>query len=137
MGFQISGSPLPKLQIVTLLASAARTATTTSADQSNTAGHLGVMITLNVTANPGGAESLSVRIEYKEPVSGTWNIAVIWNAAISATNGIRYLLCRPGATGVLNGGNTVAVQLATDWRVAIAHSAAGSWTYSVAAELLP
>ncbi|MGH2604227.1 MAG: hypothetical protein ACRDJ9_33180, partial [Dehalococcoidia bacterium] len=43
---------------VELLASAARTATTTSADQLNHNGR-GVVLLLDVTANPGGAETLT------------------------------------------------------------------------------
>jgi len=54
----------------TLLASAARTATTSSPDQVNYNGS-GVIVYLNITANPGGVETLTLEIDAKVAGSGT------------------------------------------------------------------
>jgi hypothetical protein len=115
-------------QNISLLASAARTVTTSTSDQLNV-NHRGVHVYVDVTAVPGG-ETLTVDIEalidtgvYYSLHSGT---------PINAT-GVYIYKVYPG----LGGGSAIANDaLPRTWRVTVTHSAGGSWTYSVRANLM-
>lgn len=117
-----------------LLASAARTATTNSPDQTN---HnvRGFALILNVTANPGAAETLSLKIQAKDPVSGSYVDVVDFGVIVTAANGTFYVIAYPGIADADHVAAVVAKSavLPRTWRAVVTHSAAGSWTYSLAA----
>lgn len=125
----------------TLLASAARVITTASPDQTNYNAR-GVQVFCNVTGNPGGAETLTVQLQVKDSV-GAGYYTVATSGAISvfgagaASTGLEVIDLFPGAaeTAALAGWTTQGLQLPRTWRVNVAHSASGSWTYSVSASL--
>lgn len=113
----------------TLLASAARTATTTSTDQTNYNAR-GVHVAINVTV--AGTSNLTVTVQGKDPISGTY-YTILAGAAITGT-GITILKIYPGITAVANGSaNDI---LPRTFRVSCAKGDASSWTYSVAASLV-
>ena len=114
----------------TLLASAARTATTSSADQTNYNGQA-VAVSVNVTVVPG-IETLTVTIEAKDPVSGTYT-AVLTSTAIVATGMVR-LRVGTDITAVAN--LAAADVLGRTWRVTVTPSASGSFTYSVGYDVM-
>ncbi len=108
----------------TLLASAARTANTNSTDQNNTNGK-GVHVHINITAWTAG--SITVTIQGKDPVSGTY-YTILASAALAAT-GLTVLRVHPGLTAVANlAANDFLPRV---WRVAVTVGTADSITYSV------
>lgn len=128
----------------TILSSAARTATTNGADQTNYNGQ-GVMLTINVTAE-AAAETLSLKIQGKDPVSGNYyditDFGVVYNATTDAPTITRTFVARPGALGADfigitgNGTSGKAVTLPRTWRPVVTHSASGSFTYSLASTVI-
>lgn len=110
----------------TLLASAARTATTNSPDQSNY-GARGVRVRINVTA-VSATPSITVAIQEKDSISGNY-ISILTSAAIVSTGQKTTLVLYPGATGVANA--VLGEPLPRTWRVAVTHADADSITYSV------
>lgn len=118
---------------LTLLSSAARTATTSSTDQVNYNAR-GVMVFFSITAIPG-TDTVTLTIEAKDPIAGTYE-ALLAGVAESAT-GTKCYLVYPGASAAANGVDVVnGFPLPRTWRVTVTHSAAGSFTYSVAASLI-
>lgn len=117
----------------TLLASAARTATTNSADQTNYSGR-GVRVRLKVTVNPGGAETLTVNITWKDPITGDYlTVATSGAQAFGGGAGDYVLDVYPGIGAAANEIDAVAsVLLGRTYRASVVHSASGSWTYSLA-----
>lgn len=114
----------------TLLASAARTATTSSSDITNYNAK-GVRVFINVTVDPAAA-SVVPTITVKDPVSGVYT-AILTGAAIAAV-GHTVLTVYPGAT--VAAGVTLSTVLGTVWRVTITAADADSLTYSVGYEML-
>lgn len=112
------------------LASAARTATTSTPDQTNYNGR-GCRAYVDVTAVPG-IETVTVTIEVKDPVSGTYT-AILTGAALVATGHVIYTVY-PDATVTAN--LAASLPLSRTWRVKLTHSASGSFTYSVGLENL-
>jgi hypothetical protein len=119
----------------TLLASAARTASTNTADQTNY-NHRGVIVHLDITANPGGAETLTVEIYAKCPASGEYHLMTGFPAVAAATNAHYAYVLYPAAVETVNAARTEiqGLVLPRTWRARILHSAAGSWTYSLGAQ---
>lgn len=117
----------------TLLASAARTVTTSSPDQTNY-NAAGLTLMVNVTAISAG--SLTPKLQFKNPVSATYGDAWIADAAISATGMYIYQLY-PGVGGDVEGDMREfnSLVLPRTWRVTITHSTGDSITYSVAGAL--
>jgi hypothetical protein len=114
-----------------LLASAARTATTNSGDQSNE-GYRGVHVVIDATAS-AATPSVVFTIQGKDPVSGQYYTILASTAVTGAET--RVLRVFPGATG---SNNLVANdQLPSVWRVLATAADADSLTYSVSATLLP
>ena len=113
----------------TLLASAARTATTNSADATNYNAK-GAHIIINVTAIT--TSSLTVTVQGKCPISGVY-YDILVGAAITST-GITILKVFPGVAAVANG--SASDILPRTFRVSCAKGDASSWTYSVAAALV-
>lgn len=114
----------------TLLASAARTATVATSDQSNTE-HRGAVVIINVTA-ASATPSVVATIQGKDEVSGAY-YTILASAAITGT-GTTVLRVYPGLTAAAN---TVANDvLPSTWRVNLVHADTDSITYSVAAQLI-
>lgn len=109
----------------TVLTSAARTATTSSADQTNLSAQGGHVI-INFTAN-AGAISVTPAIEAQDPASLTWY--PILNGALVNSLGTVVLKVHPGLPGVNN--KTADDGLPLVWRVTLTHGNANSVTYSV------
>jgi hypothetical protein len=115
-------------QDLTLLASAARTATTNTADQTNANGK-GVVVYLAITA-ASGTGGLQVSIQGKDPVSGNYFLLATLGAAVTTTGNKAYMFY-PGAAsgGSLQAGAQMV--LPRTWRVQIVHGDGTSYTYSV------
>lgn len=115
----------------TVIASAARTATNSSADQTNH-NHRGVRVFINTSAI-GVAPSTVFSIEVKDPISGVYT-SILASVAIAATGHV-ILTVGPGLTAAAN---TVAnMVLGRTWRVTATHGNGNSHTYSVGYQLLP
>lgn len=114
------------------LPSAVRAATTATADLVNY-NWRGCLVFLDVTANPGGGETLTVEIQTRDPVSGTYKTITAFAASFVAANGHEVLTVYPGAaeTAATAGHQVQALTLPRTFRVRVVHSAAGNWTYSV------
>lgn len=115
---------------VTILSSAARTATNSSADQTNHTGR-GLLVAINVTAVTA-TPSITVSIENKETIGDTYT-AVLTSAAITGT-GTTWLKLYPGIAAAAN----VAASdlLAHTYRITVTHADADSITYSVQAQVI-
>ena len=114
----------------TLLASAARTATVSSAPQTNYNGR-GVRVFIDVTAS-AATPSVVFTVEVADPISGTYT-AVLTSAAITGA-GHTVLRVYPGITAAAN--LAASDILGRTWRVTATHGDADSITYSVGYALL-
>jgi hypothetical protein len=113
-----------------LLASAARTATVATADQSNPECR-GVHVIVNVTAI-ASSPSVVPTIQGKDELSGVYYDLLV-GTAITAT-GTTVLKVAPGI-GTVSGGAAADV-LPSTWRVSFTHGDSDSITYSAAAQLV-
>lgn len=115
---------------VTLLASAARTATVNTADQTNY-GFRGLHVIIDATA-ASLTPSVVFTIQGKDSLSGKYYTIL----ASAAVTGISTTILRvfPGATASAN--VTANDQLPTTWRVNCVHADTDSITYSVGASYL-
>lgn len=113
-----------------LLASAARTATVATSDQSNTQ-HRGVVVIIDATA-ASATPSVVATIQGKDEISGVY-YAILASAAITGT-GTTVLRVFPGATAATN--VTANDVLPSTWRVNLVHADTDSITYTVAAQLI-
>ena len=111
----------------TLLASAARTATVSSADQTFY-NQRGVRVSIDVSLAAAGV-SIVPAIQVKDPVSGVYT-AVLTGAAIVAAGHVE-MVVYPGITAAAS--LAAAMAMARTWRVTMTHATADSATYSVAA----
>jgi hypothetical protein len=115
----------------TLLVSAARTASTSSAVQTNVSAR-GVLLFLNITA-ASGTGGLNLIVQGIDPVSGL--VAQINNQALSAskvTTGLAIVSMYPG--DVTAGGATLAQSggvLPRMWQATVLHADGSSYTYSL------
>jgi hypothetical protein len=118
----------------TLLPSAARTATTSSTQQTNYNAR-GVIVTLNVTA-ASGTGGLTLRIQGVEPVTG--NVYSINNAPTAVTTpGLSAYVVYPGATASGSVAQvTGGVPLPRTWQVTVYVGDSSSYTYSVGYSLV-
>ncbi len=130
---------------VALLASAARVAVASSADQTNYNGR-GVMIVVNVTAE-AGTTTLTLTIEGKDSTSSNYYTlntgVVVYNAATDAPTVTRAVLLYPGVltadaigAGAANLISAKSLALPRVWRATVTPSDASSQTYSVSAVTL-
>ncbi len=114
----------------TILASAVRSANNNSGDQINFNGK-GLHLTFNITAVPG-AQTVTLTLEGKDETSGQYY--TILAGAAQAANGTFIMRVYPGLTAAANlTANDILPRL---WRVSIAHSGAGNFTYSVGASII-
>ncbi len=118
---------------VAVLAFAARTAYTLSDPQVNPS--TGAYIMLDVTAVPGGGQTLQMFVDILEP-DGSYT--AIYQTAALSTVGLRKYLIYPGA--VDDGAQLTGVTrlpMPRTWRARMTPSAAGSFTYGVGAFYIP
>ena len=110
--------------------------------------HMGVRLFLNVTANPGGAETLTVSVDmvdpalnpvsgYAAPASSTRTITAFPATTAAASGTYVYELYPGGVETAATANHEVqGGTLPSFWRPTVTHSASGSWTYSLAFDLL-
>lgn len=110
----------------TLLASAARTATVSSADQTNFNAR-GVRVRINVSSVTD-TPSITVAVEEKDSISGNY-VAILTSAAITTTGQKTTLVVYPGIAASAN--VKADDPLPRTWRVTVTHGDADSITYSV------
>lgn len=113
---------------VTYLASAARTATQTQADQINTLNH-GIYVYCNVSIVPG-IDTVAVSVQSKDSLSGVYS--TIATTTASALTGLITVKISPYLAPVAASMTGVAVNeyLPATWRIVVTHSAGTSFTYS-------
>lgn len=112
----------------TLLASAARTTTNQSADQTNYNGRC-VHVVLSVTS--AGTGSITLTIQGKDSVSSAY-YTILAGAAVTTNSTNVYKVC-PGITAAAN--VSASDLLPRTWRVDVTHNNANSITYSVGASV--
>lgn len=113
----------------TLLPSAARTATVTSADLSNVNSR-GIKVTIDVTAVT--TSTLTVAIKYKDPASGKY-VSMLASTGLIGT-GTTTLTIYPGMTA---SSNAVASDvLPATFQIVATKGDSSSWTYSIGYTLL-
>jgi hypothetical protein len=117
---------------LTILASAARTATANGADQDNIAGHRGVVVFIDCTAS-ADTPSVVFTVQGKEP-NGTAYYTLLASAAVTGASDT-VLTVYPGCVAVAN--SVANLPLPRVWRVIATHADADSITYSVTACLIP
>lgn len=121
--------PLPAETISkTVFTSAVRTASGNSADQ-DVSPYLGCLVFINMTAVPG-VDTVIFTLEGKDELSGTY-YTIIASAALVAT-GMVVLRVFPGLVAAAN--TFVNDVLPRTIRVRTTHSAASSFTYTVAVQ---
>jgi len=118
---------------VTVLASATRTASGNSADQTNYNAR-GIILFINVTAVSGTSPTLEVRLQVKDPISGSY---INYAASVQITTTGDYLtVCYPAATREYDATKIDAwdLPLPRTWRVNYAIGGTNpSFTFSVGA----
>lgn len=116
---------------ITVLASAARTATVNSADLTNYNAR-GVIITIDVTVD-GAAASITPTVEVKDSVGGLYDI-IMSMTAVAAVGTFVYVIY-PGTLTAAANGITQILQnpLPRTWRVTMTAADADSITYSISA----
>lgn len=114
---------------LTLLASAARTTTVSSSDQTNYNGR-GVHVVVDVTS--AGTGSITATIEAKDVLSGKY-YTLLAGAAVT-TNSTNVYKVYPGITATAN--VSASDILTRTWRVTITHNNANSITYSCGASVI-
>ena len=120
----------------TLLASAARTASTGSGTQTNHNAR-GVIVSLNVTA--AGTSTLQMQLRFVDPIAGATGNGIAASATISTT-GTYTAYCYPGAAGIGSAIGTIGtmiklllgVPLGRSWSCSVISGDGSSWTYSLA-----
>lgn len=117
----------------TVLPSAVRIASVSSADFINYNSR-GIILFYNITAAPG-IQTLSVRIDNKDPVSGVYTATALFTATMVAAGIFSYLLYPSAITAAAYTGN-IAGTLSRTFRITTIHSGVGGWTYSVGASLI-
>lgn len=117
---------------LTLLSSAARTATTTSADFTNY-NCKGAIFVVDITAVPG-AETVQLEVQAGNSLV-TKYIPVVSGTTQSAT-GTTWVILYPTTMGAASWNNYANGILPKTFRVKMTHSASGSFTYSVTALML-
>jgi len=116
-----------------LLALAARTSTTVTATQTNF-NNSGGVFTLRISVNPGGAETLTIQVAPVDQLSGNGGFNFASFVLPAATNGVFTFQIHPGVSDALGtpiSNGKLAACLPYQYVVTVAHSAGGSWTYSL------
>jgi hypothetical protein len=125
-----------------LLTSEARTATASTAAQTCSSGQRGVLLTLDITAAPAAADTLTVSIEARDPATGKFVTLTAFAATkkgeeLEAGATLAFTIYPAAAeTTALADHEVQALALPSHWRAVVTHSGAGSWTYSLGATAL-
>lgn len=117
----------------TALASGSRSGTTSSADLVNYNSR-GLWAFLNVTVNPGGAQTLTLSVDGKDPVASGYQAVTAFTAVLAGGGtGLFAFQVYPGAalTTAVSSDQSQGVVLPRTFRITVTHSGAGAWTYSV------
>jgi hypothetical protein len=118
------------LSQLTILVSAVRAATVTSADY--TIGHAGYgRFTFDVTAVPG-VDTVTFKVQGKDSVSAKY-VDILATAAISATGTVQLEI---GPTILAAANSKAQTYLPETFRVVVTHSAGTNFTYSLGLEYL-
>src|SRR5487761_1056201 len=129
--YDLNGQPLLGNTEGTLLAGAARTATTHSPNQTNYNAR-GVTLFLNVTSapgSPGSGSGLYAQLWLVDPVSGLASVATSFGASKQTTTGLYVYQYYPaGVTAGVGNSNGV---LTRTWYVAVVHGNSDSYTYTL------
>lgn len=123
---------LPASVDQTLFASAARTATAMTSDQTNDR-YRSAYLYWNITVVPG-AQTVQLVIEGKDP-AGTY-YPLLQSTAVATVSTLVVAL-GPGITVMGGIGLALPIGLPRTWRARIVHSGAGSFTYGLYLSLLP
>jgi len=130
MGRLVPSSLSGSSESLTLLASAARTVTVASDDQTNN-DNRGVHVVLDVTN--AGTGNVTLTIQGKDELSGKY-YTLLAGAAVS-TNSTNVYKVFPGSTVTANvSANDILPRV---WRVSVTHNNSNSITYSVGASVVP
>ena len=113
----------------TALASGARTATTTSADQTNHNAK-GVLLTLRTTVVPG-VDTIQLFVDIKDPASGQYNSLASFPSFGAAVDWKSYLVYPGAVLADTSLAGSVSLVIPRTWRARVNHSGVGSFTYSV------
>jgi hypothetical protein len=120
-----------------VLSSAARTASTTSADFVSN-GFRGLHVFLNVTAVTG-SPMLTMRLQGKCPVTAQYTTIATTTAAITGVTCGQWIIA-PGcgtASGASLNSAVCGISIPQDFRIQIIHGTADSVTYQVTGVLIP
>lgn len=136
-GYMFNGSTYDRVRnnlVGTVLASAARTGTTNSADFINY-NHRGIVLLLNVTA-ASGTGGLQVGLQFKDSISGTYRTIGNLPTAVTAV-GMTTLTFYPGVDALntsvsLNQSHVLAQQ----FRSSVTHGDSSSYTYSLSYQMI-
>ena len=93
----------------------------------------GIMIYLDVNANPGAAETLSIDVQVICPISNAVQSILPGTVIATAANGLFIQQIYPGIveTGAVTAFIVQGVALPRLFRLRVVHSASGSWNYSL------
>jgi hypothetical protein len=125
---------------VPLLSSGTRNSTTVTpgthrqADTNTNVERYGGDFVLKVTANPGGGQTLSVKLQVEDNVPPGDSIDwVDWGVVVTAANGTFHLLCYPGAIAAdaAAGVKVKGMPLPNQFHLVVTHSGGGNWTYEI------
>lgn len=124
-------------QTLTLLTSAARTATVASAAQTNYSNR-GVILTVNVTA-ASGTGGLNMQLQVQDAVSGNWFTYTAYGSTTKLTAiGTYAFVSYPAASGgTWSNSGAGSAPLPQMWRLNVAVGDSSSYTYSVSAQVVP
>lgn len=122
----------------TALATAARTATTNSADLVNYNAK-GVQIAIDITVTPNNAETLTMAVQVKDQLSGKYvtitAFATILASGLGAaptTATFIYTMYPGGAETAAVGNHEVqSLPIPRNWRIQVVHSSTTAWNYTV------
>lgn len=104
--------------------------------------HRGVLLTLIILANPGGAQSLAVFLQARDTLAGAdLSISAGTPQGGGGAVGNAMLLVYPGVeegtiSGLAVNREARAMVLPRSWFVTVVPSGAGNWTYSLSGMLL-
>jgi hypothetical protein len=121
----------------TLLVSAARTASTSTASI-DLSGFRSLILFLNISA-ASGTGGLRLTVEYQDPISGLWRTPlVVPSTAVTSVQMVPVFvgpgIGAIGSTASFTAGGMVSLPLTSAMRVTVSHGDASSYTYSLGYE---
>ncbi len=122
----------------TLLASAARTASTSTASF-DASGFRTLVLFLNISA-ASGTGGLRLFVEYQDPISGLWRTPIVVPSSAVTSIQLVPVCVGPGLGSLSSGasvsaGGIVGLPLSSAMRITVSHSDGSSYTYSLGYEL--